>query len=172
MSLNPMSQTPLPPVITNNTPLSALFGIGQLPILHALYGTVLIPSAVQSEFLAIHAKQRQRALANAVWLQAIQLTNPLLADAFAELDRGEAEVLALALERPPRLVIIDERRARAYAKRLKLPLTGTVGVLIQAKRQGHIPALQPLLTQLIANGFHLHSKLVKQALALVGEDTL
>jgi predicted nucleic acid-binding protein len=51
------------------------------------------------------------------------------------LDRGEAEVLALAEEREARLVVIDERKARRYAQRLGIPLTGTLGLLVAAKER-------------------------------------
>ncbi len=74
------------------------------------------------------------------WIKITPLANPRQALVYVGLDRGEAEVLALANERSARLVIIDERKGRRYAKRLGLPLTGTVGVLLTAKHSGLIPS--------------------------------
>ena len=73
------------------------------------------------------------------------------------------------LNNTPLVVIIDERRGRRYAKRLGLPLTGTVGLLLAAKMQGLIPALAPLIDQLLANGLFLAPSVVEQALKLAGE---
>jgi hypothetical protein len=97
------------------------------------------------------------------------LANPRQALVYVGLDQGEAEVLALADERSARLVIMDERKGRRYAKRLGLPLTGTVGVLLTAKVQGLIPALAPLVDQLLAAGLFLTSDLVEKALELALE---
>jgi uncharacterized protein len=98
------------PVIVNNTPLAALWSVGQLPLLHALYGEILMPQAVYREVLDTETSQRQEALDASPWLQSTTLANPRQALVYVGLDRGESEVLALALERNARLVILDERR--------------------------------------------------------------
>ena len=86
-----------------------------------------------------------------------------------DLDRGEAEVIALAQELNADLVIIDERLARRHAKRLGLNLTGTLGVLLKAKRQGLLPAIKPLIDQLRHGGIWLSDALVAEALKLAEE---
>lgn len=85
------------------------------------------------------------------------------------LDRGEAEVLALAVEHEARLVIIDEHNGRQYARRLGLPLTGTLGVLLLAKEKNLITAVSPLVQQLQDNGLYLAPGLVNKVLMLAGE---
>jgi hypothetical protein len=57
------------PVILNNTPLVALWSLNQLKLLHDLYGEVIIPLAVNEEFLATERSVRQTALADAPWLK-------------------------------------------------------------------------------------------------------
>lgn len=64
---------------------------------------------------------------------------------------------------------MDERRGRAAARRLGLPLFGVLGVLVQARRQGKIPALAPLLQQLQTNGYRIAPALVAAALGAAGE---
>lgn len=157
------------PVILNNTPLVSLWSLGRLTLLRELYHEVLIPQAVYAEFVATEGFVRQAALAEAPWITVGALSHPQQALVYVGLDQGEAEVLALALEQSARLVIIDERKARRYAQRMGLPLTGLVGVLITAKHQGLIPALRPLLEQLVQQGLFLTPELIHTALALAGE---
>jgi predicted nucleic acid-binding protein len=61
---------------------------------------------------------------------------------------GEAECLALALERPGSLLLLDDLAAREIARASDCLFTGTVGCLIEAKRQGLIKAIRPLLDAL------------------------
>jgi predicted nucleic acid-binding protein len=86
-----------------------------------MYDAVYIPAAVQDEFLAVARERRQQSLAHSPWIQVAHLHTPGCALTFSDLDSGEAEVLALAVERSARLVIIDERKGRRYAKRLLHP---------------------------------------------------
>ena len=116
-------------VVVNTTPIIALALIGKLDLLRQLYGQVITPSAVQAEVLAGGSTGVGWVeLQDAAWLRVVSLQDPRRADLLADLDRGEAEVIALAQEIDADLVIIDERLARRHAKRLGLRLTGTVGV--------------------------------------------
>jgi predicted nucleic acid-binding protein len=85
------------------------------------------------------------------------------------LDRGEAEVLTLAVEREARLVVIDERKGRRYARHLGLPLTGTLGILLLAKEKGLVTAVGPLIEKLQASGLYLAPELVERVLILAQE---
>lgn len=160
---------PARPVIVNNTPLAALWSIGYLSLLRDLYGEVLIPQTVYDEFLGTERTLRQEALDKSPWIKSATLTNPRQALVYVGLDQGEAEVLALANERSARLVIIDERRGRRYAKRLGFPLTGTLGVLLAAKDKGLIQAVAPLIDELLKEGLHLAPELIAKAIELARE---
>jgi len=158
------------PVIANNTPLVALWVLGRLDLLRDLYGEVWIPQAIHDEFLATERALRESALQNAPWVKPVALANPQRARVYVGLDQGEAEVLALAEERSARLVIMDEMRGRRYARRLGLPLTGTLGLLLLAKEQGLIPRVAPLLTELQNAGLYLAPDLVSAVLRRAGEE--
>jgi predicted nucleic acid-binding protein len=136
---------PVKPVIANNTPLVALWVLGRLDLLRELFGEVWVPEAVCAEFTMAEPTLRQATLEASPWIQCTPLQNPQQVAVYIGLDLGEAEVLALAREYPPRLVIMDELRGRRYARRLGLPLTGTLGVLLLAKEQGLIPVIGPLV---------------------------
>ncbi|GAK50350.1 hypothetical protein U14_01578 [Candidatus Moduliflexus flocculans] len=157
------------PVISNNTPLAALWSIGQVSLLRALYGEILIPQAVYYEFLAVEQPKRQELLLSSPWIIPVALEHPRRALAFNGLDAGEAEVLALAEELDARLLIVDERKARQYAKRLGMPFTGTLGVLLAAKTGGHITAIFPYVHALLRNGLYLAPEIIIKALELAGE---
>jgi len=103
------------------------------------------------------------------WLQTVSLSDPRHALTYTGLDRGEAEVLALAVEHKARLVIMDERKGHRYAYRLGLPLTGTLGVLLLAKEEGLVTAVGPLIQQLLDQGLYFLPELVSRALSLAGE---
>lgn len=76
-----------------------------------------------------------------------------------ELQRGEAEAIALAEELGADL-LIDEKAGRKVAIRLGLRVTGVVGLLVEAKHKGHIPAVLPMLERLRDDlGFYLSPKL-------------
>lgn len=157
------------PVILNNTPLIALWVLNRLDLLRSIYDVVYIPTAVQDEFLAVSREHRLQSLAQSPWIQIAQLQIPEYALTFPDLDLGEAEVLALAVERSARLVIIDERKGRRYAKRLGLSVTGTLGVLLAAKAKGLIVNVAPMVDMLLENGIYLHPELVERALQAAGE---
>ena len=82
---------------------------------------------------------------------------------------GEREALALAVETPNSLLIMDDGRARRIGRLLGLTMTGTVGILARAKREGLIPQLAPMLEQLEHLGFRLSAEAKATALRLVGE---
>lgn len=160
---------PARPVVSNNTPLIALWILNRLDLLQELFGEILIPEGVRDEFLATESAQRQAALDRSPWIRIAALGEPRRALVYVGLDKGEAAVLALAEEQNARLVIIDELRGRRYARRLGLPLTGTMGLLLLGKERGLLPAVAPLIQTLLESGLHLHPDLISRVLELAGE---
>jgi len=157
-------------VVVNTTPIIALSLIGQLELLHRLYGRVLVPSAVQAEVLAGGvASAGLRELRDATWVDVVSLQDPGRADLITDLERGEAEVIALAQERNADLVIIDERLARRHATRLGMRLTGTLGILLRAKQLGMVDAVAPLIDELRQGGIYLGKDVVSEVLRLADE---
>ena len=157
------------PVIVNNTPLVALWSLDRLSLLRELYTEIWIPPAVKDEFLKIKPIVRQASLDRAPWIKTVDLIHPQRVLAYGGLHLGEASVLALAEEHNARLVIINELKARRYAQRIGLQVTGTIGVLLLAKETGLIDAIKPIIAELQALGLYLSSALIDQALQLAGE---
>ena len=68
------------------------------------------------------------------------------------------------------MVLLDDKLARQRARRLGVPVTGTLGVLLRAKQVGLIAELRPLVTRLQSEGdYHIDPGLIKKALLAVGE---
>jgi uncharacterized protein len=93
------------PVVLNNTPLVAFWALGRLDILRDLFQEILIPQAVQDEFLATDGNARHQSLVDAPWVRTAALSSARRALSYIGLDQGEAEVLALAEEQDARLVV-------------------------------------------------------------------
>ena len=157
------------PVVANNTPLAALWAIGRLGLLAELFGEILIPREVANEFLAAEAVARQRELDSAPWIRVTPVRDPRRALAYANLDAGEAEVLALGEETDARLLIIDEDKGRRFARRLGFPVIGTLGVLLLAKEQELVERVEPVIDELREAGLYLAPGLVSRVLELAGE---
>ena len=143
---------------------------GLLAILPALVGPVLIPPAVDAE-LAV-GRSLGLDLPNPVQLGWLTIRPPTHASSVSlppGLDAGEAEVLALALGCSDAVVILDDALARRAAQSLGLRLTGTVGLLLDAKRAGLITTITPVLDNLQSLRFRLLPQTRALVLRLAGE---
>jgi hypothetical protein len=160
----------LPDVICNTSPLQYLYQVDLLHALQALAGQIVIPPAVAEELAA--GRTAGVSLPDPTTLDWITIRRPTSAAAVplvTDLGPGEAEVLMLALEAREAVVILDDALARRAAAMLGLRVTGTLGLLLDAKRAGLIPAITPILDQLHALHFRLASHTRSAVLALAGE---
>lgn len=150
------------PVVSNASPLIGLQQIGQLHTLEPLFGTLWTPPAVALEVAP--------SVTLPAWIQQHALTQPVgPAILGARLGAGESEAISLALESNARLLILDDRPARQLAQALNLPIIGTLGVLLAAKRHGLLPAIRPCLDALLQYSFRITPALYNLALRDAGE---
>lgn len=159
-------------VISNASPLIVLSAIGKLELLHELYGTVFISPAVYDEVAV--GQHKQRVIIDDFkksWLKVKPVQSKVIVDTLKiELDAGEAEVIALAIDEKADLILIDERIGRRTAERLGVLFLGTLGILTQAKQKNLIPTLKPILVDLMTKaGFYMTPKLIAQLLSTAGE---
>ena len=158
-------------IISNATPLIAFARIGQLELLRKVVENLIVPQAVAYEISEYtQTKGGVIDLSQEQWitiqsLQSQQQVRLLL----PTLDRGEAEVIALALERQARLVLIDELTGRKVAESLNLNVSGSVGILIQAKQMGEIPAVKPFLKEMKKQGVYFSQRFIDAVLYQLGE---
>lgn len=141
-----------------------------LHVLPALAKPITVPPSVQEELrigreLGLNLPDLRSLDWIVVRLPSSSVVLPLVTD----LGPGEREVLALALETPDSICVLDDALARQVARTLQLRFTGTLGVLIDAKRGGLLPAIRPLLEQLDSLGFRLAAHTRRAILKLAGE---
>ena len=88
-------------------------------------------------------------------------------DAFA--DTGETAAMLLYKELNADYLLIDDKRGRKVAKINQIVTVGSMGVLLQAKRAGLIPAVAPLLVQIAASPVFMSLALIQTVVELAGE---
>jgi predicted nucleic acid-binding protein len=160
-------------VISNTSPITNLAGIGQLDLLRQLYGTVTIPQAVYQEMVGLGTTVPGTLEVQTLpWIIVQPVTDLNQVKTFRTiLDQGEAEAIVLAMELNAELLIIDERPGRAIAAEYGLKITGVLGVLLEAKRQGIIVSVKPLMDQLINQvEFWIDKQLYKIVLQIASEN--
>jgi uncharacterized protein len=95
---------------------------------------------------------------------------PLLQALLHQLDEGEAEVIALAVEHPGCLALLDESDGRRVASSLGVERTGAIGLLLRAKGEGRISSLRAELDKIrSAAGFWIDDDLYRKVLEAAGE---
>lgn len=160
-------------VISDTTPLISLMKIESLDILEKMYKEIIIPKAVYDELIInMDYKSEIYIIQNCRFLQTKIVKENLsvsLLQKQLKLDLGESEAIVLANSIDADLIIIDERKARRIAKDIGLNVTGTLGILVEAKQRGLVKELKPLLDELIKNDIRIGKKLYQDILELVNE---
>lgn len=160
----------MPEVVCNTTPLQYLHQAGVIGILPALYGRILVPKAVADEIsVGVDAGVNLPDLVSLDWIEIREVRGsswPMPRD----IHRGEAEVIALAGILDDSLMILDDLAARRHAQLLGLKFTGTLGVLLRAKKSGILERALPVVDCLEKLGFRLAANTRREFLKLAGED--
>lgn len=159
-------------VVSDTSPVSNLAAVDRLNLLREVFGRVIVPHAVFAECTAAGSGQ---VVAGRIRAQAWIETRDVADRAFVvqlrrELDAGEAEAIALAIELKVDRLLLDERLGRIMAARFGLPVVGLLGILVLAKQRGHIPTVKLILDDLIGIAhFWIGADLYAHVLRAVGE---
>ena len=154
----------MPGTVVDTSPLNYLVCIDEVEILPRLYGALFIPAAVRAELSHPKAptKVREWIQKPKTWLSIIApkiLNNPLL----KQLASGEQEAIALALELPADLLIMDDRDAVVSARKLGIATVGTLAVLDKASENGWLD-LATAFGKLGQTSFRLPERLATEML--------
>lgn len=157
-------------LVCDTSVLIALHQAELLDILPALSTTVIVPPAVKAELAKGRAQGYDAPDVAAIGWVAVRTpaARPALPDSNS-LHLGESEVLWLALESPGSVAVLDELPARRVARQLGIRLTGTLGLLVDAKHHGLIPAVVPVLDALEHHSFHISPRLRALVAKAAGE---
>jgi len=143
-------------IVISDTSCIILFDkINETILLRELYGTIMITPEIAKEYgkelpdwikiLSIKSKHKRRQLENYV-------------------DHGEASAIALALEIPNGLLLIDDKKGRQLAKKLGISISGTLGIILKAKKKGLIKSVKPYIDKLIKINYWISPSLIEQIL--------
>ena len=162
------------PVVSNTSPVFNLAVVGRLSLLKAQFGKILIPPAVEAELAAARHLPGGPAIGEAEevgWIGVAGLGDSRLVRALSfELDDGEAAAIALALELGYDRVLMDEHDGRARAKAMGLQVTGVLGVLLRARREGSVDSVRAEMERLRSEaGFFIAPGLFQKVLVEAGE---
>jgi predicted nucleic acid-binding protein len=156
--------------VVNASPLICLSRAGLADLLRQAAQTIVVPTAVAREILARGPRDvTAAALASSTWLTQVEdLAIPPGILAW-DLGDGESSVLAWALAHPGTRAVIDDLEGRRCAESLGIPLRGTVGLVLRARRAGLIESARDALERLRRGGMYLSDQICAKVLKEVGE---
>lgn len=146
-------------IVADASCLILLNKIGSLDLLHQVFGKILITDIVGEEF----------AHPVPAWVEVRAADSFLQKDPLNILDPGEASVIALAAELKDPLIIIDEYKGRKIARKMGLPVTGSLGVLIVAKNKGYISSVKVIIEKIELTNFRVSPGIIQSVLKKAGE---
>jgi predicted nucleic acid-binding protein len=155
--------------IANASPVIVLAKAGYLHLLKELTRELLLPESVAAEILAgPESDPAQQAIVHG-W--GLRVAPRMIPNEMLEwgLGAGETAVQAVALDHAPATAILDDAAARTCAKAFRVPLLGTLGVILRAKKRGLIPQAAEVLKALRSVGLHLDDRTIRLTLGRVGE---
>lgn len=160
-------------VVSDTTVLIALSRIGKLELLEKLWGTVAVPEAVYQE--AINDLPGSREIADAMeagWLQVRKVESQdtvRLLQAGGLKGRGECECIVLAREIGAKAILTDDKKARKTALACGVERAGTLGLLVQAVKEGVLTRQEALaaLEALVKTNFRVSESVLRKAVELI-----
>ena len=157
-------------IIADSSPLIGLARIEHLGLLPQLARRIGVPRAVWTEVTSARTDAPGASeVAAQTWIEVLEADWQVVAPLLIMVGQGEAEAIALAQRESSSILLLDDLRARKLADRLGLRRMGTVALLGQAKREGMIPKLKPVLDALVANEIYIRPELIAAAFQEVGE---
>jgi predicted nucleic acid-binding protein len=147
-------------IVSDTSSFILLTNIGELNLLYNVYGQITTTIDIANEY--------GEKLPD--WVEIKDVTDKYRQQLLEmQIDKGESSAIALALETPDSILILDDYKARKIAERLHLSYTGTIGVIIKAKLMGIIPTIKPLLNKIKQTDFRVSVDLELQALKEANE---
>jgi uncharacterized protein len=158
-------------IISNTGPIIALSSIDHLELLKQIFEEVIVPESVHNEIM--HGGKNFTGLGayrRATWIKVEFLAEriePLLATV---LDKGEASVIQLALEKHVDFALIDEKKARKIARNIYgIHVIGSARILLEAKHAGLIPNVRDALEGMRNAGYRIHDNIINAVLEQANE---
>ena len=157
-------------IVINTSPLIAIVAaMGDFNVLQSLYTNVIVPFEVSQEILiggttGLSVTEFQADF----WLkkQSVPVNiSPILLNS---LDIGEASVIQLALNKNISTVCIDEAVGRRIARLSGLAVTGSIGILLRAKKEGYPLSIKTAIEKMLNHNIRLSQRVIDFALKEAG----
>ena len=159
-------------IVSNTTPISNFLHLGQMEVLKRIFKELHVPMSVHSEIEAYFSGdyQWQKSLDEDFIIRTEVQTSPKIKELLIHLHMGEAEALCLCIENNAKLCLVDDRDARIIARLNNIPVSGTLGVLMKAKKMGIIESVKELMDRLrIDHHYWIDEAMYKKVLSLSNE---
>ena len=156
--------------VVNASPVIVLAKAGYLHLLEQLAGEVLLPGPVVAEVLAGPPSDPGRHALETGWGIRVDLAESPAELLEWGLGPGETAVLAAARERPSSAAVVDDAAARACAKAIGVPVIGTLGVALRARKRQLVPSAREVIEALVTAGLYVEHEMARLALQSVGEN--
>ena len=159
-------------IVSNTTPLSNFLQLERMEILRQLFDVVHVPFAVTKEIEEyFHGNKQWQECVEEGFIRVHHVQPSFMVSSPLHiLHQGEAEALLLCLEKKAELCLLDDKDARAVASLHHIPVTGTLGLLIAAKKKGLLSVVRPLMDILRdKHSFWISGKMYQHVLYIAGE---
>jgi len=158
-------------VVSDSTVLIGLSKLGKLTLLKEIFSKISIPEEVFKELVERgKGKPGSNLIRESSWVEKKTVKDKTQVNfLMGNLDKGEAEVLALAQELEADLILMDEGKARKSAVIAGFNVMGLLGLLNLAKNIGLIYEVRPFVAELMTKKFRLSDKVIEEALKKAGE---
>ncbi len=155
-------------LVINASPLIFLTKVGLIEVLPLIMDSLVIPKGVVSEIEKYKDDASKWTSKNKnTYVKKVEAVPPLIAA--WDLGLGESEVIAFALQNKDYSAAIDDKAARNCAMSMKIPVIGTIGLIVLAKRKQHIDNIEPYLNNLISSGYRIDQGLFDYAIRLANK---
>ena len=160
-------------VVSDSTPLITLMKVKRLDILKDMFGAVLIPTAVFSEVTGNdNFREEAELIKQSDYIRVVTVEDNervTFLQRATGLDLGESEAIIYADSEKADLLLMDEIAGRRVAQNMKLPITGSLGIIVQAFRNGYISndEAEDILDGIRSANRHISARLLKDVLDII-----
>jgi hypothetical protein len=159
-------------VVADSSPLIILAKLNCFELLQKLHSTLCISTEVYSEVVVAGAGLPGAAqVATATWIEVKSIQDPAILVAAKKktgLGVGELSTIILAKETKAQVVILDDHKAREFARAERIQVRGTVGILETLYRRGYLTDLRAVFQQLLTNDVYIDRRLLNRRLQSLG----
>jgi predicted nucleic acid-binding protein len=152
-------------IIGDSSALVALSIMDKLDLLESIFGKIYVPQAVYAE-VTISYKPQSVKLKNFL---TNKIVNVEIDISQIGLGKGELEAIALYKNMKANFLLIDDRRAKSFAKLNDVNVIGSLGVMVLAKELGKVETIRDDLEKLLDSDIFISKSLIDRVLVTVGE---